>query len=64
MADFSPDGSRIATASIDGTLKLWDTASGRLVRTIDADAASVPFGPGSTAQGLGYQPNSDHVCGI
>jgi WD40 repeat protein len=29
FAGFSPDGSRFATASRDGTVKLWDTASGQ-----------------------------------
>jgi tetratricopeptide (TPR) repeat protein len=31
---FSPDGRRIATASFDRTLKLWDTATGREVFTL------------------------------
>ena len=72
MADFSPDGSRIATASIDGTLKVWDAASGRLMRTIDADAASVPFGLGPLLKGLGisripimcveFSPDGRHVA--
>jgi tetratricopeptide (TPR) repeat protein len=31
---FSPDGSRIATASFDRTLKLWDTLTGREVFTL------------------------------
>ena len=36
-AEFSPDGRLIATCSIDGTIKIWDAATGRLLRTIEAD---------------------------
>jgi WD40 repeat protein len=32
-AAFSPDGARVVTASYDTTLKLWDVATGRLIRT-------------------------------
>jgi WD40 repeat protein len=35
--EFSPDGSLIATCSIDGTLKIWDAHSRQLIRSIDAD---------------------------
>jgi len=46
----SMDGSRIATASFDTTVKLFDTSSGQLVRTIvahDVAARAVAFVPGS-----------------
>jgi len=31
--DFSPDGARLASASSDGTLRIWDVASGTCLRT-------------------------------
>jgi WD40 repeat protein len=33
-ATFSPDGQRIATASVDGTAKVWDAATGRLLLSL------------------------------
>jgi tetratricopeptide (TPR) repeat protein len=38
---FSPDGSRIATASFDRTVKLWDTLTGREVFTLRGHTAGV-----------------------
>src|SRR5271165_6696539 len=36
---FSPDGTRILTASIDSNARLWDAASGRLIATFDLGPA-------------------------
>src|SRR5262249_20992953 len=38
---FSPDGSRVATASMDRTVKLWDTATGQDVLTLRGHTAGV-----------------------
>src|SRR6202008_2689233 len=48
-AAFSPDGTRILTASADHSAKLWDTASGKLISSFDHqdevnDAAFSPDG--------------------
>jgi WD40 repeat protein len=38
---FSPDGARLATASFDGSVKVWDASSGRELRTFSGHNASV-----------------------
>lgn len=49
--DLSPDGRRLATASWDGTARVWDLESGRSLVTFDggdANLVSVAFSPDGT----------------
>jgi WD40 repeat protein/serine/threonine protein kinase len=48
---YSPDGTRLATASPDGTVKLWDAITGQEVRTLKGHTSpvfSVAFSPDGT----------------
>src|SRR6186713_1959782 len=45
---FSPDGSKVLSGALDGTLKLWDVSSGRILRTFGGHkdwVNSVAFSP-------------------
>jgi WD40 repeat protein len=45
---FNVDGTRLASASYDGTIKLWDTASGQELLTLAGhreEVVSVAFSP-------------------
>src|SRR5262245_16861662 len=49
---FSPDGTRLAVTSDDGTVSVWDAETGRLVgRAEVGTAAAVGFGPGGETVG-------------
>jgi WD40 repeat protein len=38
---FSPDGRLIATASSDTTVRLWDSSTGKAVRSLEGHAGAV-----------------------
>lgn len=54
---FSPDGKTIASASWDGTVKLWDALTGDLKRTLDHDGGvgSIVFSPDGRTLATGSQ---------
>jgi WD40 repeat protein len=56
---FSSDGKQVLSAGADGSVKLWDIASGRLIRTLGSPssdrAASVAFLPDGERALAGYE---------
>jgi WD40 repeat protein/serine/threonine protein kinase len=55
-ANFSPDGSRIATASSDGTVRVWDYESGREIARLyglEGAIVNVTFSPQGTLLAAG-----------
>ena len=51
---FSPDGIRIASASNDGTVKLWESATGREVFTLRGHTSGVIS--------LAFSPDGQHLA--
>jgi WD40 repeat protein len=54
---FSPDGTRLVTGSLDGTLCLWDVQTGRLLQNLTGQT-----GFSSSWQSLDYTPNGSLIA--
>ena len=50
---FSPSGKQLATASFDGTVRIWDVRDGREMRRIDEEGNSVTFTPDGSSLVVG-----------
>ncbi len=53
---FRPDGKQLATASADGTVRLWDAATGLELRTYQGD--------GQPVAGVAMSPDGRHLAGV
>jgi WD40 repeat protein len=51
---FSPDGDRVASAGLDGTVRIWDAGSGKVERVLE--------GHGDEVYAVRFSPDGEHVA--
>jgi WD40 repeat protein len=64
---YSPDGKRLATASVDGAVKLWDAQSGEELVTLEgiraqAFVAGIRAGASQAHVGLAFSPDGHRLA--
>jgi WD40 repeat protein/serine/threonine protein kinase len=58
---FSPDGWQLASISRDGTLKVWDARTGRILHTMQTAPGRDPT-PADICRGMVYSPDSRYLA--
>jgi WD40 repeat protein/serine/threonine protein kinase len=61
-AVFSPDGKHVATASIDGTAKVWDVVKGGEPYTFTGHVIRIPFAPRVPVTCIAYSPDGHFLA--
>src|SRR5262249_8393351 len=60
---FSPDGQQVVSGSVDQTLKLWDVASGKLVREVTASKEKeFPKGQQEVVLSMACSPDGKQIA--
>ena len=62
---FNPDGTRLASASRDGSVKIWDLGNGREIRSYRGQKEAVRRLPGRPmGNGLPHREETKFIFGI
>jgi WD40 repeat protein len=67
LRPFSPDGTLLASGSNEGTVKIWDVATGNLLRTLEGHSSlieSVAFSPDGNLLAAGGFAGRISIWGI